>query len=192
MGLDTLPLQWLSFTAASARAKLGHDYVQKEIPSDVHFPSRTETQSCGAIQYRIFNDADMCYTKDLHDHCALGSPGIQYKNDEPDPSVDDDCMMSTALGDALDRLQILVQAEWRLDVYVTDAWDGDGGHSSNTLHYEGRALDFVTSDFDTNKIPRLASFAAVAGFDWVLNERDHVHASVSARDFDCVRENTNL
>ncbi len=48
------------------------------------------------------------------------------------------------------------------------------------------------AELDTNKIPRLASFAAVAGFDWVLNERDHVHASVSARDFDCVREHTNL
>ena len=106
-----------------------------------------------------------------------GQHGVMIKGEEGDLT---DAKMTSKAKDKTIALARLVQNEWDKKVYlrITDAWDTNNEHSNYSLHYEGRAVDFTTSDKDTNKYSRLAGLAIEAGFDWVHNEADHVHASV--------------
>jgi hypothetical protein len=103
---------------------------------------------------------------------------IVFKDEEKTGA---DQMMTTKLNGKVNALAALVKSEWSgVKLRITEAWDENDEHGTNSVHYEARAVDITTSDQDGNKLGRLGRLAVNAGFEWVFFENSaHVHASVS-------------
>ena len=135
-------------------------------------PARAETSVVGAISSPITRD-QLRFAELVQDQ----SPSIVYKDEERSGA---DRLMSRRLRARLQRLARRVEKEWPgVRLRVTEAWDEQGEHGKNSLHYEGRAADLTTSDRDKHKLGRLAGLAVQVGLDWVYFENgSHVHVSV--------------
>ena len=125
-----------------------------------------------------------------HQLMGIVDPSIVFKQEEAAPFDTEDILMHPAMLQPLARLNQLVQAEWggSYQLRVTDAYDSLLEHDPPdsepsrrySLHYEGRAIDLTLWPIDYRHYSRLCALAHCAGFDWVLNETTHCHASIKA------------
>ena len=134
-------------------------------------------------------------------HIEHGSPAFQhlvfypagtvmFSGSEPAPYDQEDEMMHPAVVLPLSRLETLVRQEWgnAAHIMVTEAYDSRLSHDiaqtnpalKYSLHFEGRSLDVIPWPPSLDRLARLCALAHAASFDWVHNEGDHCHMSVSA------------
>jgi Hedgehog amino-terminal signalling domain len=116
-----------------------------------------------------------------------GTPEFQAltKNNNADVVFKDeegtgaDRVMTAKLSANVNALAALVKSEWpETKLRITEAWDENMEHGTNSVHYEARAADLTTSPVDGSKLGRLGRLAVNAGFDWVFYENAlHVHVS---------------
>jgi hypothetical protein len=138
-----------------------------------YFPNSAEAETVGSLSRRIRRG-----TPAFAGLVRCDSDDVVFKDEERTGA---DRMMVPRAQDRLLVLARLVRREWPgVKVRVTEAWDENSEHGENSVHYEGRALDLTTSDLDAKKLGRLAGLAVEAGFDWVYNEKTHVHVSVAS------------
>lgn len=135
-------------------------------------PSMSEVAACGAIAKKIKRS-----DPEFDSLVSNSNAKIVFKDEE---GTGADRLMNQKMCDRLDALAESVTSEWAgVKLRVTEAWDEDGEHAGNSLHYEGRAADLTTHPIDGSKLGRLGRLAVDAGFDWVWFENAaHVHVSV--------------
>lgn len=147
--------------------------------------TQTEPAAAGPMACRIKRDT--CAYRQL---VGIVDPSIVYKQEELPPFNTEDFLIHPAMVAPLSKLNQLVQAEWggAVQLRVTDAYDSQLDHDppqtaerrAYSLHYEGRAIDLTLWPIDRSRYSRLCALAHCAGFDWVLNEGTHCHASIRA------------
>jgi hypothetical protein len=138
------------------------------------WPDSGEVAAVGRLEKRVERG-----TPAFERLVSVDAPDIVFKDEE---GTGADRLMTRELRSRLHCLAGLVRRQWPgAKLRVTEAWDEDAEHGSQSLHYEGRAADLTTADLDPDKLGRLAGLAAEAGFDWVYREATHVHVSVRRR-----------
>jgi hypothetical protein len=157
----------LDFDAVAASVLASDDLSQGQ-----KIPNQTEDATCGAITKKIGRT-----DPEFANLVTNNNADIVFKDEEKTGA---DRVMSSRLKTGLDALATSVKAEWPgVKLRVTEAWDENGEHTGNSLHYEGRAADITLSTIDGSKLGRLARLAVNAGLDWVFFENSaHVHVSV--------------
>jgi hypothetical protein len=149
--------------------------------------SYTETERTASTPMLCHLERDSCGYNQL---LGILDPSIVYKREENPPYDTEDILVHPAMIPPLSRLNHLVQTEWggKFKLRVTDAYDSLLEHdppesepiTRYSLHYEGRAIDLTLWPVDQSQYGRLCALAHCAGFDWVLNEGTHCHASIRA------------
>jgi Hedgehog amino-terminal signalling domain len=106
------------------------------------------------------------------------NPQIVFKDEEGTAA---DRMMTTRLAARLDALANSVAQAWTgVKLRVTEAWDENIEHGTNSVHYEARGADLTTSPIDGGKLGRLGRLAVNAGLEWVFFEdARHIHVSMA-------------
>jgi hypothetical protein len=149
--------------------------------------SYTETERSASTPMLCHIKRDSCAYNQL---VGLLEPTIIFKQAEDPPYNIEDMLVHPAMLKPLARLNQLVRAEWggAYRLRVTAAYDSLLQHdppeskpeTRYSLHYEGRAVDLTTWPIDQSRYGRLCALAHCAGFDWVLDEGNHCHASIQA------------
>ena len=157
--------------------------LDSDLKKGEHSPSdKSEVQASGAASSKIVRDSAEFKALKKND-----SSDIVFKDEE---GTGADRMMNTLIYDCINTLASKVKSEWKdatgKPVYklrITEAWDENNEHGTNSLHYEARAADInlwhiKNNVADTSKLGRLSGLAIDSGFDWVFYEDDtHVHVS---------------
>ncbi|GAB4414938.1 MAG: hypothetical protein Fur0044_09860 [Anaerolineae bacterium] len=156
--------------------------------------SYTETERLASTPMLCHLERDSCGYNQL---VGILDPTLKFKQEETPPFDTEDFLMHPAMILPLTRLNHLVQTEWggAFQLRITDAYDSLLEHdppesepsTRYSLHYEGRAIDLTLWPVDQSQYGRLCTLAHCAGFDWVLNEGTHCHASIRAESLclDC-------
>jgi hypothetical protein len=149
--------------------------------------SYTETERMASTPMLCHLERGSCGYNQL---VGLLDSTLVFKREENPPYDTEDILMHPAMIGPLAHLNQLVQSEWggAYQLRVTDAYDSLLEHdppeskpaTRYSLHYEGRAIDLTLWPVDQNNYGRLCALAHCAGFDWVLDEGTHCHASIQA------------
>jgi hypothetical protein len=137
-------------------------------------PNKSEVSVVGPLTKKIKRDSDEFKTLIKYENT-----NVIFKDEE---GTGADRMMTPRLAEKINGLANLVLIEWdaAVKLRITEAWDENDEHATNSIHYEGRAADITTSDKDFEKLGRLGYLAVKAGCDWVFYENNqHVHVSVA-------------
>jgi hypothetical protein len=150
----------------------GSPLTSPELALGEKVPASSESAASGAFTAKITRGTPEFNALVVNDNAE-----IVFKDEE---GTGADRHMTSRLKEKLDNLAGFVKVEFPgRRLRVTDAWDENDEHGTNSLHYEGRAADITTDDLDSAKLGRLGRLAVNAGFDWVFYEdAAHVHASV--------------
>ncbi|MCL4295104.1 MAG: hypothetical protein KJ077_05225 [Anaerolineae bacterium] len=164
--------------------------LQPELAAGEHIAasgSYTETERSASTPMLCHLERNSCGYNQL---VGIVDPTIVYKREEAPPYDMEDILVHPAMIPPLARLNQLIQAEWggAYQLRVSDAYDSLLEHdppeskpaTRYSLHYEGRAIDLTLWPVDQSKYGRLCALAHCAGFDWVLDEGTHCHASIRA------------
>lgn len=136
-------------------------------------PDKAEKSAVGAVTSKIVRDS-----QEFKALIENQNGDIVFKDEE---GTGADRMMTSKLEEKLATLAKKVKTEWSgVKLRVTEAWDENDEHGTNSIHYEARAADLTTWPVDGAKLGRLARLAVESGLEWVFYENAlHVHVSMS-------------